>query len=55
MIWGRCTLLGALVIVSAFVLLENTNADARRIDALRTTTWREMSRDGWFRLGIKVS
>ena len=36
MIWGRCTLLGALVIVSAIVLLETTNADARSTDALRT-------------------
>jgi len=45
MIWGRCALLGALVIVSAIVLLETTNEDARNTDALRTDAKRLPSLD----------
>jgi len=36
MIWGRCALLGALMIVSAIVGVDTTMAAAREIDALRT-------------------
>jgi hypothetical protein len=45
MIWGRCALLGALLMVSAVAVCDNANADAKSIDALRTDALRALSRD----------
>jgi hypothetical protein len=38
MIWGRCELLGALVMVSAIVGVDTTMVAARNIDAVRRDT-----------------